>query len=403
MMEMMSGKGANKGVFFSIIAVLLASVLIVYMMQSTEPAHTQDIVNIRVNALNSFLDDIEKDIQRAVYISTFRATMTLIDDIIETGSYSDDVVADIEELMVTGELNGQQKPVMENSTLEEWGQKIDDLAQLVGADFSVSFGTIIINQSSPWTIDVYTNAVINLTDQRRMASWCYNKTLHTSVDIDGFEDPTYAIKTYAKVHRTINPTPYQNFTTLLKTGSSGSSYAYGNVVYVATEAEASALANKSETILAAEDVSTWSDALLNQFLGLVSEDLPANITTAYIKVSDYSGLPSNILLDGGEKKIWDIENLRNQYYQPHYKASTSAPSFLQRLAGNFSSSPYGIESFVDKIEISSAGVAVFDNATNVDYLYWFDTPGDDQIKGMPDSFWLDNAHVDDYDCAGITR
>ena len=395
-------KSSSKGIFFSMIAVLLAAVLMTYMMQSNE-YERHDIVNIRVNALNSFLDDAEKDIQRAVYISAFRALTTLIDDMIQRGSYSDNVTGNIEELMINGELDGVKKPVMENSTLTEWDRRLSDLAKLIGANFSVSFGSISVNQSSPWTIDIYVDATINLRDQRGMASWHYNKSLHTAVDISGFEDPTFAIETYAKVHRVISKTPYDNFTTLLKTGSSGSSYVYGHVVYVATEAEASALANKSTTILAAEDMSTWQSSLLNQFLGLVSEDFPSNITTAYIKVSDYSGLPSNILLDGDGKKIWNIENLRDHYYHPYYKASPDAPSFLQRLAGNFSSSPYGIESLVDKDEISSAGIAVLNNATNIDYLYWSGTAGDEQIKGMPDSFLLDNEHLDDYDCGSITR
>ncbi len=61
-----------------------------------------------------------------------------------------------------------------------------------------------------------------------------------------------------------------------------------------------------------------------------------------------------------------------------------------RLAGNFNSSAYGIESLVDLDELNSKGVSVKDKSI-VDYIYFRNNnPQAYHVQGAPSWFKLDN-------------
>ena len=86
----------------------------------------------------------------------------------------------------------------------------------------------------------------------------------------------------------------------------------------------------------------------------------------------------------------DTTNLELHMNNTFYTTSNASPSYLMRLTGDFNSSPYGIESLVNKEEIStywpcSAGTS------NVDSLYFRCASASTwTVTGMPASFYLDN-------------
>lgn len=76
---------------------------------------------------------------------------------------------------------------------------------------------------------------------------------------------------------------------------------------------------------------------------------------------------------------WNIENLKKDIEKSYYHPSSKGASFLDRLEGKLevqdkyqsqASGTIGLESFVNKILISSAGVAVDVDKTNIDHLYF---------------------------------
>jgi hypothetical protein len=88
------------------------------------------------------------------------------------------------------------------------------------------------------------------------------------------------------------------------------------------------------------------------------------------------------------------DDLNNSYYHP----SLYGASFLDRLEGKFfvqekyfKSKPIGLESFVNKDKILSAGLFVNTSLTNMDYLYFSGSNVPSySISGMPTNFRLDN-------------
>jgi hypothetical protein len=94
----------------------------------------------------------------------------------------------------------------------------------------------------------------------------------------------------------------------------------------------------------------------------------------------------------------DLTNLKDDLNNSYYHPSLYGASFLDRLEGKFfvqekyfKQKPVGLESFVNKDKLLSAGLLVNASATNIDYLYFSgsNVPAY-PISGMPTNFRLDN-------------
>lgn len=103
----------------------------------------------------------------------------------------------------------------------------------------------------------------------------------------------------------------------------------------------------------------------------------------------------------------DISVLLNHSYGGFYVSFAGAPSYLMRLQGNFSSSPFGVESLVDKSLLSLYGVPLEDKSI-VDYFYFGpENPFSWHVSGAPSWFKLDNrsdgnqTHHQFYEVSGL--
>ena len=87
-----------------------------------------------------------------------------------------------------------------------------------------------------------------------------------------------------------------------------------------------------------------------------------------------------------------------------YIASSSGPSFLNRLQGNFGADANGIESLVNLQELSKRGIAAKSGKSVVDYTYFSSNPVDGCVvdTGLPSWFRLDDGHLGTYgvSCVG---
>jgi hypothetical protein len=218
-----------------------------------------------------------------------------------------------------------------------------------------------------------------------------------------FEDAVYSLSTGAIFHKVISsaPTPY-NLVTNISSSTNGSNWTYGMVVKPAVDKpQCSDLppVDASKILLVKNStniVDTSSCPQVNGFAGVIFEDDACGKTTScqltvpytYKFTSPvYSKIPNSayVLLNGEYKVVQDISKLRDFYSSGYYRASNYAPSFLMRLNGQLTPSPYGIESFV-KIDMFSG------KRSAVDYYYFNSsaTPQVYKVKGMPN---CENATV----------
>lgn len=98
----------------------------------------------------------------------------------------------------------------------------------------------------------------------------------------------------------------------------------------------------------------------------------------------------------------DISNLSSHLNNHYYLSSNLAPSFINRIEGNYSASPLGIESLVYLPDLTSQGILVEDKSC-VDYIYFSnENPNSYSIQGMPSWLKIDSTHLNIYNVSGLT-
>ncbi|OIO65410.1 hypothetical protein COY28_02020 [Candidatus Woesearchaeota archaeon CG_4_10_14_0_2_um_filter_57_5] len=103
----------------------------------------------------------------------------------------------------------------------------------------------------------------------------------------------------------------------------------------------------------------------------------------------------------------DTTELQRLINNSQYLESANAPSFLDRLSGNLTSSEQGIQTIVNIGALLDQGVTIHD-ASRVDYLY-FDNESMGAMGSLACNFantslpWLalDIAHLDDFELTGL--
>ncbi|MBR9705376.1 hypothetical protein GOV12_08230 [Candidatus Pacearchaeota archaeon] len=97
----------------------------------------------------------------------------------------------------------------------------------------------------------------------------------------------------------------------------------------------------------------------------------------------------------------DTTNLRLHNENFNYIASTDAPSFLNRLKGEFDANLYGIESLVYLTDLSAQGIPVYDKSC-VDHVYFStNNSNSNNIQNMPGWFKIDDGHLNMYNVSGL--
>jgi len=203
----------RKGMFFSIIAIALIS-LVVFSFAIHTSYKLRDRVMVsetRVFSMNSFIDDVEKDIERGLYISGFRSLMSMEQYITDNGVFLYNANSCFKEAFLNGTINNSQMGLMNESTFINWTQRIKE--QAIKLDIIVDFdiNDVIIYQESPWTANIGLNVTLNLEDAKKTASWQRPLYIKTNISIQEFEDPLYVINSYGRVTNTIIKTTITDF------------------------------------------------------------------------------------------------------------------------------------------------------------------------------------------------
>ncbi len=312
----------KKAVFFTFVAIiLLAALVFSFSIYTRYRMRTRGLViETRVNTMNSFMKDIDKDIIRGSFISSHRAILTMAEYVSSNGVYIDDVGARFEELFLNGTINSSSQTLMYDTTFNDWASRMQYQGGRINIEMDFDIKSIVINHSDPWNVDIYLDTNIYVNDATDIAAWNITRMIKTVVPVEGFEDPTYALNTGGKVLNTINKTPFTDF-------------------------------------VAANDTS----------------------------------------------------NLQSHTGNSYYVEWSTAPSFLMRLEGNLSPSPYGIESLINLPELIDQGIEVEERSV-VDHIYWSNkSVASYNIDSMPSWFMMDDennpgenmTHLELYEVEGL--
>jgi hypothetical protein len=200
----------KKGIFFTAAVIVIIALLgISYLFYST--LKERESVQERVTTMNNYLFSLEKDMQRQLYISGFRAVFVIEKEITETGLFVPDASQAINELFFNGTINSKPQDIMAGATFGDIQNSILTNSEKINTIANLSSPSIEISQIDPWNIHLVLSLNLKLSDKENLASWDKTETIEAFIPIENFEDPLYALNTNSLVTNNITRTPYATF------------------------------------------------------------------------------------------------------------------------------------------------------------------------------------------------
>ena len=198
----------TRGVFFTLMSGFMIAILIFTIAITTRDVR-HDSTKARVLSLNSFVKSIEADMSRGLYITSFRAVLSMEQYITQQGKYVTSSQKTFGEALLNGTVDGVNMSIMENSTIADWIQSIQLKATDADMDVAIKINSVNIGQADTWTLRVSLNATLQADDRKKVASWNREQIVETTLTIVGFEDPVYLIGTSGKLPNVIAITNYE--------------------------------------------------------------------------------------------------------------------------------------------------------------------------------------------------
>ncbi|MBD3163921.1 hypothetical protein GF323_01865 [Candidatus Woesearchaeota archaeon] len=186
----------KKGAFFTIIGIIMFTSLAVYYINTNKysPAEQNKVILTRVKTMDSFIADMEHDIERGIYISSMRSMIGISQFMVENGSFiNKSFEAAFNEIMLNATVSGQQVNLTINQSFKNWTEKIANIGSKLG--INVEFHGLHLKpyHISPWKVKVILTGKANLTDDKGLASWDRDINISTEITIIDFEDPLYTV------------------------------------------------------------------------------------------------------------------------------------------------------------------------------------------------------------------
>ncbi|MBI2651612.1 hypothetical protein HYX01_04020 [Candidatus Woesearchaeota archaeon] len=304
----------KKGIFYTFAAIALSMIILLSfsVYKTYEMKEKAELIGTRIDTMNDFIKDIEQDLEKGLYIASFRAFASISDYITSNGSFIGNVDAAFSELALQGTLNNQQQGLMKDSTFTDWTKRIQLQADKIGIISNFTVINLTINQTDSWSVLI--GAKINLTvkDKKNTSSWKRTKEILAKVSIENFEDPLYVVNSKGRVTNDIARSPITNFVN----GDDVSNLMLhlNNSYYIASNTSPNFLM-RLQGILS--NSSTGIESLVNlqkfqeQSLGIKDRSAVDYIYFGTVSTVNYriNQTPSWFKLDSSHLKVYQVENM----------------------------------------------------------------------------------------------
>ena len=331
---------------FTIVAV--ASILFVLTLQFRSSWISTSIKEkIRGDELSYLYQDILKDGERALYISGKRAVIATINYELSNGTFFENANDTIANATLTGIIDGELQPIMENTTLEDWFSKISSLTEYRGLTTNITFLGIEVKPDGYMTISIQARANIIVHDDALNATINRSTNFKTVVSLLGIEDPFNTIESLGFVLNTfrmcgsLNGSVYDD------------SQVYGRAYVDYTTTDFSSIQEKENYILVTDTIDNKTN--YTDFRAMITAEIPsANLATPHIfGVSGIDAILNQSLIVKVGGRVY-LTNITFEKNNSCYFPWSSAPSILDRLEGrNYPDPKYfldgerqGIASFI---------------------------------------------------------
>ncbi len=368
---------------------------------------------LRADEVSYLSDGIEQDYGRSSYISARRATIALMNELMESGNYtsgqSDMILKDI---IYSGRSGNTTFEMMEGSSVDDWKESIRDLGDMHRFNISLHIHDQSLNSSGGFFLVLKDKADIYIHDLLFGISLNDSFSASRELEISMVEDPLVSIESYGSLRRNIIPCnrtlyPY-NVRMISEMGDFGyaspENWTGGRMT---TDIDEPA---PSSRILVVENIPDMTnDAHL--FRGVISanssDDTSGrdNWILGAQNISELEGLVHEPIIVMSEGKVFS-SYIYDEFNSSCYFKDPFGPSFLDRAEGNMmttsrynrSGQVVGIASFVD---LASLPENLQHPYSSVDFKYFMKSEGYG-IKGvteiypgeyLAEHFRLDDDHI----------
>ncbi len=197
---------SKKGMFFTLMTILMMAIMLFIFILPSYSSRTEGMVPIenKVKAMDLFLRDVERDIERGLYISSFRSVLAMETAIINDEDFLVDSQAAFNEALMNGTIENVEYSVMSASLFTDWINRITAQADELNMVLTITVHETGIEHSDPWTLESYANVTIDFTDHSNLAQWNRTMIVRSHLNINGFEDPLMIINSGGRMTSVIN-------------------------------------------------------------------------------------------------------------------------------------------------------------------------------------------------------
>lgn len=205
----------KKGMMFTLVVLIALSIVFIIAFSRTRYSITdkQQVYESRIMTMNDFIKSFESDAVRAIYISSFRSLIAMEDYVSSNAEFLNDTDYYFKQIFFDGQVIDDEYTfdIMNGSTFQDYQSKVSGIAREINIQFNSSVNSIHLEMANPWTVRVYVDISVNLTDFSGLASWRYNKTISSDIPIIDLRDPMYSVNTLGKLPVIIRKSHYKTF------------------------------------------------------------------------------------------------------------------------------------------------------------------------------------------------
>ncbi len=198
----MKSPGKMRGMFYSVIAILLLMPIVSYMIvySGSAKAHNDGMIQkITGDKLASFSRSIDLDLRKSLNIYARRAIGNAVSYIDYNGTYLDDSNLRLKELFLNSTIFGSATPV--NSSIYEWAGKIAEKGRETGFSVGIDVTSVEFVPYDSFNVMLQAVVTVNVTYSSTNIYRVENESVKVSVL--GYEDPLYTLNTNGLVKNII--------------------------------------------------------------------------------------------------------------------------------------------------------------------------------------------------------
>ena len=195
----------KKAYVFSVLAMLVIAIIFSLLVLRTEQAARSDSLQAHILSANTFLEQFEQDLPRAISITGYRSLLGLDQHVSSTGSFLNNFSASFQEIILNGTVNESSYEVMDDATLGVFQERMQDIAGQVGIGLDIQIISVSAKHTTPF--DILVTAQVQLVLQTRDAStqWNYTRNVSSEFSIAQLRDPLYTIGSAGRLPTVVRP------------------------------------------------------------------------------------------------------------------------------------------------------------------------------------------------------